>query len=152
MTLKIILFVLIGAVGGLIGGMGMGGGTLLIPLLTMLTETEQHAAQAVNLIAFIPMSAVALIIHIKNGLVEFKYLPLMAVPAVVSSVFSAILARRVEAGSLRMYFGIFLIVLGVWQLSGIVRAFVKKRRAEKRKAADLKRRESQEKITIYKKR
>ena len=52
MLWKIILFIIIGVAGGVIGGMGMGGGTLLIPLLTLFTGADQHLAQAVNLIAY----------------------------------------------------------------------------------------------------
>ena len=59
-----------GLVGGLIGGMGMGGGTLLIPLLSIFYSVGQHTAQAVNLVSFIPMAVVTLIIHIKNKLVN----------------------------------------------------------------------------------
>ena len=70
--MKTILLIIIGLLGGVIGGMGMGGGTLLIPLLTIFAGMEQHAAQALNLIAFVPMSVVALGIHIKNKLVDFK--------------------------------------------------------------------------------
>ena len=38
-------FLIFGALGGVLGGMGMGGGTLLIPLLTLFTKTEQKEAQ-----------------------------------------------------------------------------------------------------------
>ena len=67
--IQILIFVGIGVVGGIIGGMGMGGGTLLIPLLTAFTSLDQHYAQAVNLLAFIPMSVVALIVHIKKVII-----------------------------------------------------------------------------------
>jgi len=107
--MQIVLYILSGLAGGVIGGMGMGGGTLLIPLLALL-GVEQHMSQAVNLIVFIPMSAVALIIHIKNKLVNF--FPLVFFPAVLTAVIGSLIAVRLDAGSLRTYFGIFLIVLG----------------------------------------
>ena len=61
------VIIAVSALGGIIGGMGMGGGTLLIPLLTLAAGVEQHLAQAINLMSFVPMSIVALIIHKKNG-------------------------------------------------------------------------------------
>ena len=64
--------IVIGVVGGIVGGMGMGGGTLTIPLLTLFLNYKQLQAQGVNLVAFLPMSVVALFIHFKNKLVEFK--------------------------------------------------------------------------------
>ena len=128
MFFRILIFIIIGIAGGLIGGMGMGGGTLLIPLLTLFTATDQHLAQAVNLIAFIPMSAVALIIHIKNKLVEFRFVPITALPAVTASVLASLLSKRVEGDALGMYFGIFLMCLGVYQLISAIIVLVKKKK------------------------
>lgn len=120
MWLKIIIFIIIGIIGGIIGGMGMGGGTLLIPLLTLFTGLEQHEAQAVNLAAFIPMSAVALIIHAKNKLLDFGYLLTVALPAVIASVPASVLVKYVGGRSLSRYFGIFLILLGIYQLVTLI--------------------------------
>ena len=52
--MQIFLLILAGIVGGIIGGMGMGGGTLLIPILTIFLDVPQKNAQAINLVAFIP--------------------------------------------------------------------------------------------------
>lgn len=135
MLVKILIFIAIGAAGGLIGGMGMGGGTLLIPLLTLFTGTDQHLAQAVNLIAFIPMSLVALVIHIKNKLVEFRHVPITAIPAVAASVGASLLSKIVDGKSLSVYFGIFLMILGAYQLICAVVAFVKKQKDKKESIA-----------------
>ena len=102
MLAKILIFIAIGIAGGLIGGMGMGGGTLLIPLLTLFTGTDQHLAQAVNLVAFIPMSAVALVIHIKNKLVEVRHVLITAIPAVAASVGASLLSKIVDGKSRSM--------------------------------------------------
>lgn len=61
-----VLFIVFGIIGGLLGGMGMGGGTLLIPLLTLGLDVPQQTAQLLNLLTFIPMSAFALIVHAKK--------------------------------------------------------------------------------------
>ncbi|MCL2255419.1 MAG: sulfite exporter TauE/SafE family protein [Firmicutes bacterium] len=131
--MEIFLFIIIGLIGGLIGGMGMGGGTLLIPLLVVFTGTSQHLAQSINLIAFIPMAIVALIIHIKNGLVKFKYLLLISLPAVVLSVLGALISTQMEAVSLKRYFGIFLLILGVYQLICVIINFTKAKKEKKQK-------------------
>ena len=108
--------VAVGIIGGVIGGMGMGGGTLLIPLLTTFCMFDQHTAQAVNLIAFIPMSLFSLMIHAKNKLLRPKYLLSVALPAVALSVVSSFLAMRLEGEFLSVCFGWFLILLGIFQL------------------------------------
>ena len=138
--IKILVFILIGLVGGVIGGMGMGGGTLLIPLLTLFTNTEQHIAQSINLIAFIPMSVVALIIHAKNKLLDCKYLLWVALPAVAASIPASLLIRKLGGKSLSRWFGWFLIVLGVYQLITLIISKVRARHSSKEK----------DKISLYK--
>ena len=61
-----------GILSGILGGMGMGGGTILIPVLGIFFGIDQHVAQAVNLISFVPMAAISIAIHLKNGLMEKK--------------------------------------------------------------------------------
>lgn len=61
-----LLHFVIGAAAGVISGMGMGGGTLLIPALTLLMGIPQRQAQGVNMLSFLPAAAAALYIH-KRG-------------------------------------------------------------------------------------
>ncbi len=117
--MQIVWMIGIGILGGVLGGMGMGGGTLLIPLLTLLMGTEQKIAQAINLVAFIPMSVVTFIMHAKNKLIRFEYLWL-SLPALVGSVGASLLALKAAAGGLRIGFGVFLIALGVFQLTSVI--------------------------------
>lgn len=109
----VIWLILSGVLGGLLGGMGMGGGTLLIPLLTIFCGLNQHLAQAINLIAFIPMAVVALIIHIKNKLVDFKGVLYIIIPGVLASVGGAFLAKIIGGETLKRCFGGFLTLLSI---------------------------------------
>ncbi len=105
------LLFLCGIAGGILGGMGMGGGTALIPLLTIVCGVDQAAAQAVNLLAFAPMAAVALGVHARNGLLEKNGLLSLILPAVALSVLGALLAAQLPSVVLSKAFGVFLIVL-----------------------------------------
>ena len=58
--------ILIGVVAGIFSGIGMGGGTILIFLLTTFGGLEQHIAQATNMIYFIPTAISAIIVNYKN--------------------------------------------------------------------------------------
>ncbi|MEG1612849.1 MAG: sulfite exporter TauE/SafE family protein [Clostridia bacterium] len=107
-----IIYIIFGIIGGILGGMGMGGGTLLIPLLSVFLNVPQHSAQLINLLAFIPMSVIALAVHIKNKLVVWSRLLYIIVPAGISAVVSSILAVGANTEILKKGFGIFLIVLG----------------------------------------
>ena len=66
------LVCLIGFFAGIIGGMGMGGGTILIPALVLFANIDPKLAQSINLLSSIPMTLAALFIHIKNKNVEYK--------------------------------------------------------------------------------
>ena len=105
-----------GLLGGIIGGMGMGGGTLTIPILTMFLSYEQLQAQGVNLVSFLPMSVVALIIHIKNKLVDFKSTWLLALVGCIFSLGGALIAVHLQNEVLKKLFAVFLIGLAIWQL------------------------------------
>src|SRR5574344_973504 len=113
--MTIFLFILFGILGGIIGGMGMGGGTLLIPLLTIFLSIEQKTAQSINLLAFIPMALVALIIHFKNKMVVTKDILWIIIPGVIFSVGFAFIASLLNNEILQILFGVFLILIAVYE-------------------------------------
>ena len=109
------MLIIIGLLSGVLGGMGVGGGTLLIPALTIFFQTQQQQAQKINLLYFIPTAVVALVIHIKDGNVEKKAVGWLAVCGAATAVFGALLAVRMDADVLRRVFGFFLLVMGVME-------------------------------------
>ena len=127
----ILWYILAGVASGVIAGMGMGGGTLLIPILTILLSFAQKTAQCVNLIAFIPMAIVALIIHIKNKLVDFKLGLLLILTGVVSAVGGALLAILVQNNILKKIFAVFLILIVVIQIWSVVNLIIKNSKIKK---------------------
>ena len=44
------IYTIIGFFAGVIGGMGMGGGTILIPALIMFVNIDPKIAQSINLL------------------------------------------------------------------------------------------------------
>ncbi len=111
--MSFLLFALAGFFSGMLGGMGMGGGTVLIPALTIFMGVEQHAAQAVNLIAFLPMALFTLKVHKENGLLKTKGLLWIVLPAIVVSVGAGFLASLLPSEVLKKLFGAFLVALAV---------------------------------------
>lgn len=109
------IFFLCGIAGGILGGMGMGGGTALIPLLTIFCGVDQAAAQGINLISFLLMSAIALGVHAKNGLLGKEGLLPLVIPALVVSALASLLAAFLPSAVLRKGFGVFLAALSVFQ-------------------------------------
>ena len=113
--MSFIIFLLCGVAGGILGGMGMGGGTLLIPLLTAVCGVKQTAAQGVNLLSFLPMSVAALGVHFKSGLLKKEGLAFLTVPALVFSALFSVAAAFLPEKALGTGFGFFLIVLSIYQ-------------------------------------
>lgn len=111
----LILFI-IGLASGIISGMGIGGGTILIPALVLFIKPEQHIAQSVNLIFFIPTAIVALVIHIRNRRIDFKIVLPIVAAGLAGSLIGSKLAVSLSSVALRKWFGIFLLAMGCYEM------------------------------------
>jgi hypothetical protein len=108
--------IIAGFVSGLIGGMGIGGGTVLIPVLTLLFGMEQKTAQALNILYFIPTAIAAIIMHRKNNLIETKILPALIVGGVVGAIAGSVVAMRLNNAVLSKLFAVFLLIMGIKEI------------------------------------
>ena len=108
------ILILLGFIGGIPAGMGMGGGTVTIPLLRLLGGIEQMVAQSANLFSFVVMGVPALIQHKNNGLLSMKGVVACALPAALVSLPGAFLAAYLPSAILGKAFGVFLIGLAVY--------------------------------------
>ena len=124
--------ILVGFLAGVIGGMGMGGGTILVPLLSFL-DLGQKSIQATNLISFLPMCIVALLLHNKNHLVCKKHVGWVIVPAILFSVLGAFLGQKAHNDTLKICFGVFLVLVGIWQLVVSIKFAVKQYQKKRHK-------------------
>ena len=113
--MSIVLYIIFGVLAGVFGGMGLGGGTVLIPLLTIFLSVNQKLAQGYNLLTFLIMAVVAIIIHAKNKLVDLKSIIWIVVFGAVFCVGGALLTTIVDTKILKIIFAIFLILLSIWQ-------------------------------------
>ena len=105
------LYLLLGFIGGIPAGMGMGGGTVTIPLLVLVAGVEQKIAQCANLFAFLPMSVFALKTHADNGLLQTRGILWIILPALALSALGAWAAAVLPSEVLKRGFGVFLIGL-----------------------------------------
>lgn len=110
------LYTVIGFLSGIISGMGIGGGAILIPSLVLFTPLSQQNAQGINLIVFIPAAITALLIHHKNKKIEYKVTIPIIVSGVICAIGGSILAIYMTPEFLKTLFGIFLFIIGVFEL------------------------------------
>lgn len=108
--------VLLGFFSGIIGGMGMGGGTILIPALILFANIDPKIAQSINLLSSIPMTIFALLIHIKNKKVILKLVIPIASFGILGAIFGSFLATYLSSEILKKVFGVFLLVIGVLEV------------------------------------
>jgi len=101
--------IIIGLLSGIISGMGIGGGSILIPALVLFNNIPQIEAQGINLIVFIPISIIALFIHKKEGNLELKY------GKKIGATIGSLIALRTNPDNLRRYFGFFLLLIGIYE-------------------------------------
>ena len=109
--MRFYLYLALGFLGGIPAGMGMGGGTVTIPLLLLVGGVEQKIAQCANLFSFLPMSVCALKTHAENGLLKTKGILWTVIPALILSALGATVAASLASEVLRKGFGVFLIGL-----------------------------------------
>lgn len=113
--------ILIGIISGIVSGTGMGGGTILIFLLTYICGLEQHIAQATNLIFFIPTSIVAIIVNIKNKNIKLKVATFISIFGVLGAIVGANLSIHTDVYKLRKMFGVFLAIIAIHEIYTIIK-------------------------------
>ena len=125
--MNFVWFLLIAILSGLFAGMGMGGGTFLIPLITLLMNVEQEVAQCINLLVFIPMAVVDIIIYSKKKYIDYKNWWIISVPAVIISTLGALVAFRLPGNVLKIIFGSFISLIGIVQIVVLIVKFIKQK-------------------------
>lgn len=97
----------------IISAWGVGGGTLLLLVMTLFLGVDQRTAQGVNLLFFLPTAISALICHAKNGYLDKLTLKAAVPAAVLAAALGAWIATAVDVEILRKPFGIYLLASGV---------------------------------------
>ena len=110
------LKVLIGMFSGIFSGIGMGGGTILIFLLTTVVGIEQHIAQATNLIYFVPTAISAVIVNYKNKNIDTKLATIISICGAIGAVIGAKISVSIDVQKLKKLFGIFLAIIAIHEI------------------------------------
>jgi hypothetical protein len=98
--------------------MGLGGGFILIIYLSFFSELPQSAAGGVNLLFFLPIAFVSSLIHLKNGLVEKKIIPIICVAGIFGAAAGVLLMKSLDEAMLRKLFAGLLVLVGIRELFG----------------------------------
>lgn len=125
--------ILFGIISGTITAMGMGGGTTLILLLTLFSGINQHNAQAINLIFFIPTSIVAIFINIKNKNIDLKISLQLAFFGIIGAIIGSIVAKNIDTSTLKKIFSIFLLIISFYEIYTIYAGYISNKKTNNNK-------------------
>ena len=105
--------VAVGAVTGVVAGiLGVGGGILLVPFLTLALDVPQHAAEGTSLLVIVPTSIAASIALHRRGVGDVRVgLALGGVGAAGAAV-GALVALALPGHVLRLIFAGFILLVG----------------------------------------
>jgi hypothetical protein len=98
------------AVGLLSGFMGVGGGVIAVPALTLLFGMSQQLAQGTSLALILVTAPYGALEHHRHGNVVPRLLPGLVVGSLAGAPLAALLAQRLPQESLARGFALFLVV------------------------------------------
>ena len=102
--------VVIGLAAGVVAGLlGVGGGALFVPALTIGLGLSQVDAEATSLLAIIPVALVGAVRQRSHGNVDLRTGVVLGVVAVGGAVAGAVIANAVPERGLEIAFGVFLL-------------------------------------------
>ena len=110
------LEILAGLIGGIVGALGMGGGTVLILILSIFLGLEQHSAQAVNIVFFIPAALVAIFMNTKNKQIKWNTAIPVVIAGILGATIGASISVKLDTHTLKKCFGVFLAVVAIHEV------------------------------------
>ncbi len=102
-----------GGTGFVSGMMGVGGGSMMVPAMVLLTGLPQLVAQGSSLLAMVPAGAVGARAHWQLGNVVRRLLPGLVPGILLGTFLGSTLALRLEEGLLRLAFAAVLAGTGL---------------------------------------
>lgn len=112
----------LGLLGGCVGGMlGLGGGIIIIPLLTLIRGPDQHFYQASLMIIYVVVALAALRKHLRKDAVRLDILRGLAPASVVTMLLGVWLGNKMDEALLRRIFAVFLLYVIVMDAARLAR-------------------------------
>ena len=114
MTWSDVLLIAGGLLGGFFSGtVGIGGGVLFVPTLTVGFRLSQAVAQGTSLLAIVPTAIVGGLTHLREGNVQVRPALWMGGGGLVGAIVGALVAVEVPGPLLARVWGAFLVLFGL---------------------------------------
>jgi uncharacterized membrane protein YfcA len=117
-VLVITLIILAGSyLAGLIGSLtGLGGGVVIIPLLTLLLNVDIHYAIGAALVSVIATSSGSAAAYVKEGITNIRLGMFLEIATTIGAMAGAILALHIQTSIIAVIFGVILMFSALMSL------------------------------------
>lgn len=114
------MYIALGIVAGIFGGfLGIGGGTVLIPVMVYLFGLTQHQAQGTTLAIMVPpIGLLAALRYYYSGNVKINMAAFICIGFFVGGFVGAHFAQQVSDPLLKRIFGVFLFFVAFQMIFG----------------------------------
>ena len=115
-----LIFMVIGLLGGVTGGLfGIGGGIVIVPMLIYWAGFSQHKATGTSLAVLLPPIGLAAVLeYYRHGNIDLRVALVVASTMFVGLWLGAYIANKMEGPYLRLAFGIFVVSMGIYLIQG----------------------------------
>jgi uncharacterized protein len=116
MTISLaLLYIALGILSGFLSGLiGIGGGTIVVPVLVIIFGLSQKTAQGTTLALLVPpIGVLAAWTYYKHGYVDFPIAGLICVGFIFGGLIGAKLAINISNQTLERIFGIALLIISI---------------------------------------
>lgn len=104
----------LGALAGALGAIvGIGGGVLLVPVLTLLFHVSPHVAVATSLVGVVATSTAAGSVYVGSGVANMRLGMALEVATTVGGMLGGLAAARVSEKALSSVFAVLLVVVAI---------------------------------------
>jgi uncharacterized protein len=109
------LYVFTGLLAGLLSGLiGIGGGTIVVPILVIFAGLSQKTAQGTTLALLVPpIGILAAWTYYKQGYVDFPIAGLICIGFIFGGLIGAKFATNLSNQTLERIFGIALLIIAI---------------------------------------
>lgn len=121
--MNLIMLVAIGLIAGILSGLfGIGGGVLIVPALMFLLGFSQKMAIGTSLAILLPPVGIAAVFeYYKDGNVDLRAAIIIAIMLIFGGWLGAMVSNHINAQTLKLAFGIFMITLGGYFISDAIK-------------------------------
>ncbi|WP_345950818.1 sulfite exporter TauE/SafE family protein [Mucilaginibacter sp. PAMB04274] len=117
-VLAVTLIILAGSyLAGLLGSLtGLGGGVVIIPLLTLVLNVNIHYAIGASLVSVIATSSGSAAAYVKEGITNIRLGMFLEIATTIGAMVGAMLALHIQTSVIAIVFGLILIFSALMSL------------------------------------